>query len=88
MIFMKFVADRPLADPEAGASRLCEIVDELVCPQGFAYTGEANTAFLRAGGTVADYSAARDLAITRGWLQIDRSGTRITLQIPLTDILT
>jgi hypothetical protein len=87
MAHMKFVADRPLADPETGAQRLAEIVDELVCPQGFSYTGATNTAFLRAGGTVDDYRAARNLAIARGWIEIDRSGTRIKLLVPIADVL-
>lgn len=84
---MKFVSDHPLADPETGARRLCEIVDELLRSQGFSYVGVVNTAFLRAGGSVDDYGAARDLAVARGWLEIDSSGTRIRLLAPLAKIL-
>jgi hypothetical protein len=38
-----------------------------------------NTAFLRAGGNVAEYLAGRDYAIAQGWFKIDTSGTRIVL---------
>ena len=45
----------------------------------YTYTGVTNTAFLRAGGDVAEYIAGRDYAVAQGWLEIDRSGTRVIL---------
>ena len=77
---MKFVESRPFADPVAGARKLIEIAQELVCPQGFAYTGVTNMAFLRAGGSVEEYLAAVSHGQARRLLAIDESGTRITVK--------
>ena len=77
---MKLTAERPLAKPEDAARKLLEIVLSSGIGVGqHAYTGATNTAFTRAGGNVAEYAAGRDYAIAQGWLEIDRSGTRIIL---------
>jgi len=56
---MKFTEDRPYAKPEAAARLLLDIVrssiDESKLPH--AYTGATNTAFARAGGSIAEYAA-------------------------------
>jgi hypothetical protein len=81
---MKFVA-RPFADPAAAAQKLVEITQELVWPQGYAYTGVTNTAFTRAGGSVAEYGAGVKYGIAQGLFTIDESGTRISVtQAPAT----
>jgi hypothetical protein len=74
---MKFHEDHPFAKPEAAARKLLEIVLAKDIDVGqYAYTGVTNTAFLQAGGNVAEYLAGRDYAIAQGWFKI---GTRIIL---------
>jgi hypothetical protein len=76
----EFVEKRPYADPEAAARKLLEIVLAKDIDVGqYAYTGATNTAFMEAGGSVAEYTAGRDYAIANRWFEIDRSGTRIVL---------
>lgn len=75
----KFVEPRPFADPEAAALKLLEIARDLTCAQGWAYTGVTNTAFLRAGGSVAEYGAGIGHGKAHGMFAIDTSGTRITV---------
>jgi hypothetical protein len=70
---MKYVGDRPFADPEAAARKLLEIVLSKDIDVGqYAYTGATNSAFLESGGSIAEYSAGRDYAVARGWFEIDR----------------
>jgi hypothetical protein len=77
---MKYVGDRPFAIPEAAARKLLEIVLAKHIDVGqYAYTGATNSAFLAAGGSVAEYLAGRDYAVAQGWFEIDRSGTRVVL---------
>ena len=47
---VKFVADRPFADPETAARKLLDIVRASIADSGLphAYTGVTNTLFLRA----------------------------------------
>jgi hypothetical protein len=75
----KFVGSHPFADPEAAALKLLEIARDLTCAQGWAYTGVTNTAFLHAGGSVAEYGAGIAHGSTHGMFAIDTSGTRITV---------
>ncbi|MEA2772035.1 MAG: hypothetical protein QOD93_4997 [Acetobacteraceae bacterium] len=83
---MKFRDDRPFAKPEAAARKLLEIVLSKDIDVGqHAYTGATNTAFLQAGGDVAEYLGGREFAIAQGWFEIDRSGTRIILLQPGAD---
>ena len=67
----KFVESRPFADPEAAALKLLEIARDLTCAQGWAYTGVANTAFLRAGGSVPEYGAGIARGIAHDIFAID-----------------
>jgi hypothetical protein len=78
---MKFIEKRPYADPEAAARKLLEIVlaAKDIGVGRYTYTGVTNTAFMQAGGSVAEYIAGRDYAAAQGWFEIDRSGTRIVL---------
>jgi hypothetical protein len=76
---VKFVESRPFANPESAARKLAEIADDLTCAQGWAYTGVTNTAFLRAGGNVAEYGVGITHGIAHGIFAIDTSGTRITV---------
>jgi len=84
---MKLTAERPFAKPEAAARKLLEIVLSADIDVGqHAYTGATNTAFLRAGGSVAEYTAGRTYAVAQGWFRIDGSGTRIILLQPGADL--
>jgi hypothetical protein len=51
----------------------------LIAIRDAAVTGVTNTAFLQAGGDIAEYIAGRDYAVAQGWLEVDRSGARIIL---------
>jgi hypothetical protein len=78
---MKFISDRPFADPDAAARKLLDIVRESINESGLphAYTGATNTAFTRAGGSIPEYSAGMKRAAAQKWFEVDRSGSRIAL---------
>ena len=78
---MKYVADKAFADPETAARKLLDIVRASIAESRlpYAYTGATNTEFLRAGGSVDEYSTGMKEAGSKKWLEIDRSGTRIVL---------
>ena len=78
---MKLTADRTYAEPEAAARKLLDIVRASIAESKlpYAYTGATNIAFMRAGGSVPEYSAGVAFAKARHWFQIERSGTRIEL---------
>jgi hypothetical protein len=68
---MKFAADRPYSDPETAACKLVEIANAVETIQDgrnapFLYEHKASP---------AEYKTGLDLAIARGWLTLDRSGT-------------
>ena len=68
-------ADRPYSDPEKAARTLVEIANTVV-QDGRIYIELINGPFLfREKGTPDEYKAGLDLAIERGWLELDRSGT-------------
>jgi hypothetical protein len=66
---MKYVTDRPFANPEAAARKLLEIVLAKDIDVG-QHAGVTNTAFLQAGGDVAEYLAGRDFGIAQGWFEV------------------
>ena len=74
---MKFSADRPWSDPEKAARKLLEIANAVeVVQDGRIYIELINGPFFfREKGTPEEYKAGLDLAIERGWLELDRSGT-------------
>ena len=76
---MKFTTDRP--DPEKAARRLLEHAQAFeVIQDGRIYIEKINGPFLFGDkGTPAEYKAGLDLAIARGWLELDRSGTFVRL---------
>jgi hypothetical protein len=78
---MKYVTDRPFADPEAAARKLLDIVRGSINESGLphAYIGATNTAFTRAGGSVEEYSVGTKHAAAQKWFEVDTSGTRIVL---------
>ena len=76
---MKFAVDRPYADPEKAARKLVEIANSVEAAQdGRIFIELINWPFLSEHkGTPAEYKAGLDLAINRGWLTLDRSGTYV-----------
>ena len=66
---MRFVTDRPFADPDAAARKLVEIANAAETIQDGRIAIElVNAPFLSAGGTPAEYRAGIERAITNGWL--------------------
>jgi len=78
---MKYVNDRPFADPEKAARKLLEIANSVeVAQDGRIYIELINGPFLyREKGTPAEYKAGLDLAVERGWLELHESGTFVKL---------
>jgi hypothetical protein len=78
---MKFVTNRPLADPEKAARRLMEHAQAFEPIQdGRIYIEKINGPFLFGDkGTPAEYSAGLELAISRGWMELHESGTFVKL---------
>lgn len=74
---MKFAQARPYADPEACARKLIEIANSVEAVQDgriFIELINGPTLF-ELQATPTEYSAGLKLAIERGWLELDRSGT-------------
>ena len=76
---MKFAAVRPYADPEAAARKLIEIANSVEAVQdGRIHIELINGPMLfEHKATPAEYGAGLKLAIDRGWLTLDRSGTYV-----------
>lgn len=76
---MKFVEKSPYADPEAAARKLIEIANSVEAVQdGRIFIELLNGPFIfEFKGTPAEYGAGLDLAIAKGWLMLDRSGTYV-----------
>jgi hypothetical protein len=76
---MKFTTDRPrpYADAETAARKLIEIANAVEAVQdGRIYIELINAPLLfEHKASPAEYKAGLDLAIARGWLTLDRSGT-------------
>ena len=74
---MKFASDRTYSDPEKAARKILDIANSVEAVQdGRIYIELINRPFLfREKGTPDEYKAGLDLAIERGWLELDRSGT-------------
>jgi hypothetical protein len=72
---VKFVTNRQFADPDVVARKLVEIANATEAVQdGRIYIELVNSAFLAAGGSPAEYRAAVELAISKGWLWRHESG--------------
>ena len=78
---MKLTVDRPYSDPEKAARTLVEIANTVeVVQDGRIYIELINGPFLfREKGTPEEYKAGLDLAIERGWLDLNESGTFVKL---------
>ena len=77
---IKFVQDRPYAKPEAAAKLLMELIAQHKSEHGtYATVGPVNSAFLKAGGNVAEYGAGRDHALAQSWFTMHISGSRFVL---------
>jgi hypothetical protein len=75
---VKFVAERPLADPDAAARKLIAIANAAEAVQdGRLYIELINSAFLNAGGTPDQFRAGLARAVAVGWLWRHESGTYV-----------
>jgi hypothetical protein len=76
---MKFAQARPYAAPEAAARKLIEIANSVEAVQdGRIFIEPINGPMLfELKAAPAEYSAGLKLAIERGWLTLDRSGTYV-----------
>jgi len=75
---MKLTTDRPFADPEKGARKLVELANTVeTIMDGRVLIELINLPFLREGGSPAEYRAALDRAIAKGWLSKHESGTYV-----------
>ena len=73
---MKFAEPTHLADPDAAARKLVEIVNAVEAVQdGRIYIERINGPFLAEGGTPDQYRAA--LACAINWLRLHESGTYV-----------
>jgi hypothetical protein len=74
---MKFTAERPSADPEAAARKLIGVANSVEAVQdGRIHIEKINGPFLfEFKDSPDEYGAGLKLAIDRGWLMLDRSGT-------------
>ena len=72
----KFVAERPLTDPDVAARKIVEIANDVEAVQnGRIYIERVNAPFLAVGGTGDDFRAGIERAIALGWLWLHESGT-------------
>jgi hypothetical protein len=78
---MKFATDRPYSNPETAARKLIEIANAVETIQdGRIYIELTNAPLLfEHKASPAEYKAGLDLAMARGWLTLDRSGTYVKL---------
>jgi hypothetical protein len=76
---MKFVSDRPFADPDTAARKLLELANAFEPVQdGRIYIEKINGPFLyQLKGTPAEYKAGLERAIAKGWLWLHESGTYV-----------
>jgi hypothetical protein len=76
---MKFVGDRPLADPAVAARKLLELANAVEPVQDARiHIEKINGPFLyKEGGTPEEYRAGLDHAIAKGWLWEHESGTYV-----------
>jgi len=74
----KFVAERPLTDPDVAARKIVEIANDVEAVQnGRIYIERVNAPFLAVGGTGDDFRAGIERAIALGWLWLHESGTYV-----------
>ena len=76
---MKFINQRPYADPAVAARKLLEIANATEAVQdGRIYIETINGQFLfKEGGTPEEYGAGLKFAIDQGWLLKHESGTYV-----------
>jgi hypothetical protein len=72
---LKFKDERPFASVDAAVKKLLEIANGLEADHaGRLHIGAINAQFLKAGASVAEYTAAVKAAIDRGYMTIHPSG--------------
>jgi hypothetical protein len=73
----RFVSDRRFADPHIAMARFLEIANGIEADKGRIRIGPINRAMLDEGASVAEYSAARDLALAEGHIEMRASGAYV-----------
>ena len=74
----KFVAERPLTDPDVAARKIVEIANDVEAVQNDRiYIERVNEPFLAVGGTGDDFRAGIERAIALGWLWLHESSTYV-----------
>jgi hypothetical protein len=72
---LKFKDERPFASVDAAVKKLLEIANGLEADHvGRLQIGAINEQFLKAGASVAEYSAAVKAAVDRGYMTVHPSG--------------
>lgn len=87
---MKYAVDREFANPEAAARKLLDIVRASIAESSlpYAYTGATNSEFLRAGGSISEYTAARNMRLRKNGLRLtDRAPGSCFYLMALSDVL-
>jgi hypothetical protein len=81
---MKFVGNRPFADPAVAARKLLELANAVEPVQDARiHIEKINGPFLfKEGGTPDEYLAGLDHAIAKGWLWKHESGTYVKFTQP------
>ncbi|WP_024511674.1 hypothetical protein [Bradyrhizobium sp. ARR65] len=78
---MKFLVDRPFADPDAAARKLLEIANSVEAVQDGRIHIEDQLAVLNGpcdqGRTPSEYKAGLEFAAAKGWLWMHESGTYV-----------
>jgi hypothetical protein len=76
---VKFTEERPFANIDTAVRKLLEIANGLEADHvGRLQVGDINEQFLRAGGDVAEYTAAVKAAIDRRYIDLHPSGAYMT----------
>lgn len=79
--FQKFKSERKYADAKAAMQRLLEIASRFRVDKGRMSVGEWNGQFLNEGGSVAEYTAGRDMAVAEGLIQTHECGGYVMLAL-------
>jgi hypothetical protein len=78
----KFIGSRPYAKPEDASAKLVEIAKALRVDRGRMPIGEWNGTFLKAGGSVAEYSVGRDRLIAHAVIVMHECGSMFMWKTP------
>ena len=85
---MKFIEDRPFANPEVAEQGLLELANAMEADHaGRLLVAVINKQFLAAGGSYEEYGAAVKAAIAHGWITMHPSGAYLMFTQEGADLL-